>query len=100
LPTGKLSFAVVAWSSSPKSLQTEHLKTLLRIFSSVTRYPAIAFAVLALAVISTLLVLVPPLMTKRFLDEIIGQGRQDLIVPTALIAVGAIALRPAAAEKS
>ena len=52
-----------------------------------------ALGVLGLAVASTLLVLVPPLMTKRFLDLIIAEGRSDLIWPTAGLAVGAIALR-------
>ncbi|MDP0491726.1 MAG: ABC transporter ATP-binding protein [Verrucomicrobiota bacterium JB023] len=56
-------------------------------------YPAMALGVLALAIGSTVLVLVPPLMTKRFIDVIIGEGRQDLIWSTMLIAVGAIALR-------
>lgn len=76
-----------------KGLKSCPLKTLLRIFSSVGRYPGKAAAVLLLAIVSTLLVLVPPLMTKRFLDEIIGDGRGDLILSTALIAAGAIALR-------
>ena len=66
---------------------------LVRIFSNIRRYPGMALGVLALAVGSTLLVLVPPLMTKRFLDVIIAEKRDDLIWGTAGIAIGAIALR-------
>ncbi|WP_411846233.1 ABC transporter ATP-binding protein [Roseibacillus persicicus] len=66
---------------------------LLRIFRNVGRYPAMALGVLFLAIGSTLLVLVPPLMTKRFLDVIIEDLRADLIWQTAGLAVGAIALR-------
>ncbi|GHC45575.1 ABC transporter ATP-binding protein [Roseibacillus persicicus] len=66
---------------------------LLRIFRNVGRYPAMALGVLFLAIGSTLLVLVPPLMTKRFLDVIIKDLRGDLIWQTAGLAVGAIALR-------
>ncbi|MDQ8192439.1 ABC transporter ATP-binding protein [Roseibacillus persicicus] len=66
---------------------------LLRIFRNVGRYPAMALGVLFLAIGSTLLVLVPPLMTKRFLDVIIRDLRGDLIWQTAGLAVGAIALR-------
>lgn len=69
------------------------MATLVRIFRNVGRYPALALSVLTLAIGSTLLVLVPPLMTKRFLDVIIDQQRGDLIWPTVGLAVGAIALR-------
>lgn len=66
---------------------------LLRIFGNIRRYPWMALGVLLLAIGSTLLVLVPPLMTKRFLDVIIAQKRADLVWTTAAFAVGAIALR-------
>lgn len=69
------------------------MATLVRIFRNVGRYPMMAFGVFALAIGSTLLVLVPPLMTKRFLDVIIKEQRGDLILTTAGLAVGAIALR-------
>lgn len=69
------------------------MATLLRIFGNIGRYPWMALGVLTLAVGSTLLVLVPPLMTKRFLDVIIAEQREDLIWTTAGLAVGAIALR-------
>ena len=76
----------VNWKGFPMS-------TLLRIFGNIRRYPGMALGVFVLAVGSTVLVLVPPLMTKRFLDVIIEEGRGDLIVSTAALAVGAIALR-------
>jgi ATP-binding cassette subfamily B protein/subfamily B ATP-binding cassette protein MsbA len=67
--------------------------TLFRIFHNVSRYPGLALGVVALALGSTLLVLVPPLMTKRFLDVIIAEGRVELIGSTAGLAIGAITLR-------
>ena len=69
------------------------MATLLRIFGNIRRYPWMALGVFVLAIGSTLLVLVPPLMTKRFLDVIIADQRGDLIWTTAGLAVGAIALR-------
>ena len=69
------------------------MATLVRIFGNIRKYPALALGVLTLAIGSSLLVLVPPLMTKRFLDVIIAQGRSDLIWSTAGLAVGAITLR-------
>lgn len=69
------------------------MATLLRIFRNVTRYPLMALGVLLLAVGSTLLVLVPPLMTKRFLDVIIVEKRPEMIAGTIALAIGAIALR-------
>ena len=69
------------------------MTTLLRIFGNIRRYPWMALGVLFLAVGSTLLVLVPPLMTKRFLDVIIAEKQGELIWKTAGLAVGAIALR-------
>jgi ATP-binding cassette, subfamily B, bacterial len=48
---------------------------------------------LAMAVVCTSLVLVLPGVTMRFIDEIIGKNRPDLILPTAVIGIGAILAR-------
>jgi len=69
------------------------MNTLRRIFRYTLRYRWRALLAFFLAVTGTLLVLVMPAMTQRFIDEIIPNQKWDLILPTAAIAVGAIALR-------
>jgi ATP-binding cassette subfamily B protein len=69
------------------------MKTLWRIISYSRHYPVRALTAFVLAALGTLLVLVLPAMTKRFLDVVIPEERWDLILPTAGLAVGAIALR-------
>ena len=69
------------------------MSTLRRIFSYTTRYRWRALLAFLLATAGTLLVLVMPAMTQRFIDDIIPHRRWEAIWPTALLAVGAIALR-------
>ena len=51
------------------------------------------FALILLALAGTLLVLVIPAVARQFTDGVIGGNRPDLIVPTALAGLAAIALR-------
>ncbi len=69
------------------------MSTLRRIFRYTARYRWRAILALVLAVSGTLLVLVMPAMTQRFIDDIIPNKKWEAIWPTALLAVGAIALR-------
>lgn len=69
------------------------MSTLRRIFRYAFRYRWRALMAFVLAVTGTLLVLVMPAMTQRFIDDIIPHQKWDLILPTAALAVGAIALR-------
>ena len=69
------------------------MRTLWRILAYSRHYPWRALTAFLLAAIGTVLVLVLPAMTKRFLDVVIPEERWDLILPTAGLAVGAIALR-------
>ena len=69
------------------------MKTLWRILAYSRNYPWRALTAFLLAAGGTILVLVLPAMTKRFIDDVIPHDRWDLILPTAGIAVGAIALR-------
>ena len=69
------------------------MATLLRIFSYARRYPWRSLGTLALAVISTLLVVVLPAVTREFIDDVVPNRRVDRILPLAAIAVGAIAAR-------
>jgi len=66
---------------------------MLRIIRHTLRFPLLSGLSLLLAVACTSLVLVLPGVTMRFIDTIIGKNRPDLIVPTALIGVGAILAR-------
>lgn len=68
---------------------------LLRILRHTLRYPLHSAFSLVLAFACTLLVLVLPGITMRFIDVVIGQKRPDLILSTAAVGVGAILLRQA-----
>jgi ATP-binding cassette, subfamily B, bacterial len=55
------------------------MKTIIRVFPWLRRYPAMAFAQLACAVLGTLMVLVPPSAIKTIVDEVIrGQQAEKL----------------------
>lgn len=68
---------------------------LLRILRHTFRFPLRSALSLLLATACTLLVLVLPGITMRFIDVIIDKNRPDLIVSTAGIGIGAILLRQA-----
>ena len=61
------------------------MSILARILRHTFRFPMRSLFSLALAVCCTSLVLVLPGVTQRFVDEIIGKNRPDLIIPTAAI---------------
>lgn len=69
------------------------MSTFHRIIRHTMRFPLASLLSLILAVSCTSLVLVLPSVTMRFIDVIIPQKRYDLIFPTALLGVVAIALR-------
>jgi ATP-binding cassette subfamily B protein len=68
---------------------------LVRILRHTFRYPLQSALSLLMAVACTVLVLVLPGITSRFIDVIIGQNRPDLIISTAAYGIGAILLRQA-----
>jgi ATP-binding cassette subfamily B protein/subfamily B ATP-binding cassette protein MsbA len=69
------------------------MSILLRILRHTFRYPLQSVVSLVLAVLCTVLVLVLPGVTMRFIDVIIGQNRPDLILATAATGVAAIFAR-------
>jgi ATP-binding cassette subfamily B protein len=71
------------------------MHTLARILRHTFRFPLHSGLSLVMAVLCTSLVLVLPGVTMRFIDEIIGKNRPDLILPTAALGIGAIILRQA-----
>jgi ATP-binding cassette subfamily B protein/subfamily B ATP-binding cassette protein MsbA len=66
---------------------------LARILRHTFRFPGRSAISLLLAVCCTLLVLVLPGVTMRFIDVVIGQNRADQILPTAALGIGAILAR-------
>lgn len=69
------------------------MSTLARILRHTFRFPLQSMISLVMAVLCTLLVLVLPGVTMRFIDVVIGQKRPELILSTAAIGIGAILLR-------
>ena len=47
------------------------MKTVWRVFAYLKRYPWLAAGTLACAILTTVMVLVPPMVTKRILDEVV-----------------------------
>lgn len=69
------------------------MSILARILRHTFRFPGTSALSLGLALGCTLLVLVLPGVTMRFIDVVIGQKRADQIVPTMALGIGAIVLR-------
>ena len=62
------------------------MKVIIRVFAYVRRYPGMAAAQLACAIVGTLLVLVFPNLARLILDEVIPKGQMDRV--PGLIALG------------
>jgi ABC-type multidrug transport system fused ATPase/permease subunit len=60
------------------------MPTILRVFSYLRRYPWLAAATLACAVISTLMVIVFPAITQRVIDEVVRAHRPEKLWPMVL----------------
>ena len=69
------------------------MSTLARIVRHTCRFPLQSALSLVLAVLGTMLVLVMPAVTLRFIDDIIAHHRPELILPTAALGIGAILVR-------
>ena len=65
------------------------MKTILRVFPWLRRYPGMALAQLGCAVLGTLLVLVPPNAIKTIVDDVIRGGQAEKLVPWVLLAAAA-----------
>ena len=69
------------------------MKTILRIFSYLGKYPRLASSQLLCAIIMTLMLLAFPAMTGRVTREVIQDGQIDLLLPYILIVVAAFFAR-------
>lgn len=65
------------------------MKTILRVFSYLRRYPVMASAQLFCAITGTLMVVVFPAVTREVLDVVVPQGQWDRLTPLAMMALGA-----------
>ncbi|MBB5038890.1 ABC transporter ATP-binding protein [Prosthecobacter dejongeii] len=65
------------------------MKTTLRVFSYLRRYPLMAGAQLFCAITGTLMVVVFPAVTREVLDVVVPQAQWDRLVPLILMALGA-----------
>src|SRR5450631_3652355 len=68
------------------------MKTIFRVLAYVRRYPWMAAATLACAVVTTLMVIVFPKVTQLIIDDV-RVGRGDRLAWLALVAAGAFLLR-------
>ncbi len=57
------------------------MKTVWRVFVYLKRYPLLAIATLACAIIGTLLVIVFPAVTKRIVDEVVRDHHAERLMP-------------------
>lgn len=69
------------------------MNTIWRVFAYVRRYPLLAIATLACAIIGTLMVIVFPAVTKLIVDEVVRQRRPERLLPLASFAALAFLLQ-------
>jgi ABC-type multidrug transport system fused ATPase/permease subunit len=63
-----------------------YMKTVWRVFAYLKRYPVLALAMLACAIIGTLMVIIFPAVTKRILDEVVTGHHPERLLPLVLVA--------------
>jgi ABC-type multidrug transport system fused ATPase/permease subunit len=68
------------------------MKTVLRVFAYVRRYPWMAIGMLACAILGTLMVIVFPKVTQVIIDDV-SHGRGDRLLPLVLAAAAAFFAR-------
>jgi ATP-binding cassette subfamily B protein len=69
------------------------MNTVPRVFAYLRRYPWMAAGTLACAILSTLMIVVFPAVTKLVIDEVLYQQRAERLTPLVLIAAGALLLQ-------
>ena len=73
----------------PSALCLLPVKTTLRVFAYLRRYPFMAAAQLFCAITGTLMVVVFPAVTREVLDVVVPKGQWDRLTPLAFMALGA-----------
>lgn len=77
---------IISWLSALCLLP---VKTTLRVFAYLRRYPFMASAQLFCAITGTLMVVVFPAVTREVLDVVVPKGQWDRLTPLAFMALGA-----------
>ncbi|HKS31463.1 MAG TPA: ABC transporter ATP-binding protein [Chthoniobacterales bacterium] len=65
------------------------MKTVWRVFAYLKRYPVLGISMLACAIASTLMIMVPPFLIRKVLNEVIPGHHRELLLP--LLSVAAVA---------
>src|SRR6516162_2927872 len=69
------------------------MKTVWRVFTYLKRYPVLGISMLACAIASTLMIMVPPFLIRKVLNEVIPLHRRELLLPLLLVAAVAFILQ-------
>src|SRR6201993_1973005 len=69
------------------------MKTVWRVFVYLNRYPMLAIATLACAIVGTLMVIVPPAATKYILNDVISGHHPERLLPLLVLVAFAILLQ-------
>src|SRR5438045_7847568 len=69
------------------------MKTVWRVFVYLKRYPMLAIATLACAIVGTLMVIVPPAATKYILNNVINGHHPERLVPLVILVALAMLLQ-------
>src|SRR6266436_5537951 len=69
------------------------MRTVWRVFAYLRRYPWMAAGTLSCAIVSTLMYMVFPAVTKRVIDEVLVQHHAERLAPLVLIAALAFLLQ-------
>jgi len=76
-----------------RSYDASTMKTILRIFSYLGKYPRLATAQLICAILMTVMLLAFPMMTGRVTRDVINGGQIDKLLPYTLIVIAAFFAR-------
>ncbi len=69
------------------------MKTILRVFAYLRRYPLLAAGTVGCAVMSTLMVVVFPKVTQVIIDDVVRDGHRELLLPWVLAGAAAFFLQ-------
>jgi ABC-type bacteriocin/lantibiotic exporter with double-glycine peptidase domain len=69
------------------------MNTVWRVFAYLKRYPVLGISMLACAIASTLMIMVPPVVTRKIINEVIPGHHSELLLPLLLVAAVAFILQ-------
>jgi ATP-binding cassette, subfamily B, bacterial len=69
------------------------MNTVWRVFAYLKRYPVLGISMLACAIASTLMIMVPPVVTRKIINEVIPGHHSGLLLPLLLVAAVAFILQ-------